>query len=119
MQWEEQPTAMDNLSELKFRLKKLKEQRKLMTKALSIGVFFAILVWISLTGKVALVFFGDDFIRSTQYLFILGILITGLLVYFAFVFRRVIKLKGEISKTKKSLELEAGSKDGKHGQSPP
>ena len=112
-QKDEPSTAMGRLSELELRLRELEEKRNLVTKTLYMGVFFAILVWISLTGKIALVLLGDEFIRSTQYSVILGILVIGLLIYFAFVLGRFIKLSGEVSKTKKSLALAAGSKDRK------
>ena len=61
-------------------------------------------------GLVAFLKQGNGFLNGNHIVAIVGILAFALIIYFAFVFGRAAKLRAEISKTKKQLEMVAGDK---------
>jgi hypothetical protein len=53
---------------------------------------------------------GAGFIDGTHLVLIAFILVGGLIIYFSFVFGRAAKVRAEISKTKKLIEMSSGDR---------
>ena len=51
---------------------------------------------------------GKQLLGGWQLVAVFGIIAVAIVVYYAFVFGRAFKLKGEIAREKKRLEIEAG-----------
>jgi hypothetical protein len=61
-----------------------------------------------LAGAVVLIMTGVPFLTGNQLVYIVGILATAIIVYFAFVFGRAAKIKAQINKEKTELHMELG-----------
>jgi hypothetical protein len=52
---------------------------------------------------------GPGFLNGNQLVIIFGMMIAGLVIYFSFVFGRAARVKMEITKTKKAIEMSSGA----------
>ncbi|HLF82604.1 MAG TPA: hypothetical protein VI837_00350 [Blastocatellia bacterium] len=56
------------------------------------------------------VYVGRDVLSGTHIVIIFGILAASVVIYFSFVFGRAARLRAEITKTKKLIEVVSGDK---------
>jgi DNA-binding Lrp family transcriptional regulator len=105
----------DSLSatELKARLKELEREYELAREGLRSGFYKTAMAMVSglvSLGVAAFVFVsrGPGFIDGWQLIVIFGIMAVALVIYYSFVFGRSAKLRAEISKTKKLIEVSSG-----------
>jgi len=91
--------------ELQIKLKQLEEEYRLARSGLKIGSITALVAIVAvifsfspLTGK-------GGVLTGVHYVLIALIVAGGIIVYFSFVFRRVAKVRMEISKTKTLIEM--------------
>ena len=102
-------------AELELRLEELKAEYDLARTGLMKGFLGTIGAMISGLGTlvisvVAFMKTGKDFLTGNHIVIIFGILAVTILIYFSFVFGRAAKIKTEITKTKKLLEMSSGDK---------
>lgn len=101
--------------ELKIRLKELEKEYELANRGIELGRIKTNMAMISglVTLFVALAAFlvaGSGFLSGNHLVIIFGMLIAALVIYYSFVFGRSAKVRMEISKTKKLLEISSGEK---------
>ena len=94
-------------NELKIRLKELEEEYRLARNGL-IGGFIIILF--SIVAVSGTIFVTSIEFKGQHVVMIVGILAAAIIVYFSFVFRRVAKIRLEISRTKAQLDMASGEK---------
>ena len=103
--------------ELEARLEELEkleaEYWKLAMAGLGKGLIFSfggfiMIIALVVIALLAIIRTGIALLTGNHLVAIIGILFAFLLLYFAFVFGRVAKIRAEISKTKKQIEVEAG-----------
>ena len=61
-----------------------------------------------IAGIIPLIWVGRTFLSGTHIVIIVGIVAASLMMYCAFVFGRAARIRAEISRTKKMLDIEAG-----------
>ena len=99
--------------DLEVRLEELRHEYDLAKTALvkggfmTMGAFASGLATLGI-GLYAFIQKGEGFLSGNHFVFIFLILAFSLVIYFSFVFGRQAKLKAEISKTKKLLEMSSG-----------
>lgn len=95
------------------KLRELEMEYELATRGLTKGLpatFAAMLSGLMslLATAVVLVMTGKTLLTGNQLVIIFGILATAIIIYFAFVFGRAARIKAQINKEKKELEVEVG-----------
>ena len=106
------PTAQNrSKEEIDAHLEELKMEYELARTGLLKGAFFSVLLIFGALFSFGVVTFGNQSVVSGNHLVLIyAIIAAGLIVYFAFVFGRVTKLKAEFTQKKKSIEVNAGDK---------
>ena len=102
-------------SELDLKLVELQHQYGIAKLGLLKGGFAAggaLISGLATLGAALFAFLerGPGFLSGTQLVLLFGLMIAGLLVYFSFVFRRLLRLRLEINRTKAQLHV-ASSED--------
>lgn len=101
------------LKELEVELKRLEQEYELAKEGLRMSKRYVPMDMLSGLISLVLVFIAfmtsdREFLTGNQLIVIFMILAVALLIYYSFVFGRMIKIKADISKTKQKIEIEAG-----------
>jgi hypothetical protein len=99
--------------ELRAKLTELENEHQLAREGLNLGgkktVFGFVGAMASLfVASGVFIYSGKEFISGTQLVIMFATIVVGLVAYYSFVFRRISKIKLEISKNKQLLEIETG-----------
>jgi hypothetical protein len=94
-------------------LAELEQQYELMRLGLTKGGFAmgaALVGGLATLGAALFAYLkrGAGFLTGNQIVMLCGLLVAGLLIYFSFVFRRLLRLRMEISKTKAQFDMTSG-----------
>ena len=94
--------------EMEHELATLKLEHDLAKSGLAKGQFTVIAVIAALLVSL----FGgkSELLTGNQYVLLVAIVVAAILIYFAFVFSRELKIKAKISEKIKELEMSAGDK---------
>ncbi len=109
---ESRPKSED---ELRARLEELKLEYEVARLGLEKGGRAVNLAFVSgiitlAFGAITFITAGVAYLSGSQFIVIVLILALSLIIYFSFIFGRVARLRAEITKTKKSLEISSGDK---------
>lgn len=101
------------LKELEVELKRLEQEYELAKEGLRMSKRYVPMAMLSGLISLVLAFIAfittdREFLTGNQLIVIFIILAVALLIYYSFVFGRMIKIKADISKTKQKIEIEAG-----------
>jgi hypothetical protein len=99
--------------ELKARLEELRHDYDLSRTALIKGGYITYAAFASALATIGMGLYaflqkGEGFLNGSHFIAIFLILAASLIIYFSFVFGRQAKLRAEISRTKKLLEVSSG-----------
>lgn len=91
----------------------LEKKHDLALYGLKTGFYFTILIIIStiaiwLVNTLAAIKYGKPILSGMEFIAGVGILVAGLIIYFAFVFNRLTRIKTDLSQAKQSLEITVG-----------
>jgi hypothetical protein len=105
------PTPADKRSHLK--LAELERQYSLARLGLIKGGFApgaALVGGLATLGAALFAYVkrGPGFLTGNQLVILYGLLVAGLLIYFSFVFRRLLRLRVELTKTKAQIDMTSG-----------
>jgi hypothetical protein len=93
--------------ELEHELEVLKLEHSLIRTGLAKGMLTVLVMVIAFSTTL---FAKQGFLSGDQYIALVAIVVAAILVYFAFVFNRQLKLKAKISEKAKEIEMNAGNK---------
>ena len=95
--------------ELEHELETLKLELDLVKTGLTKGLLSVVAIIIALSSTLA-IGAKASILNGNQYVAVVAIVVFGLLIYFAFVFSRELKLKAKISEKAQEIEMSAGKK---------
>lgn len=99
-------TKRSQHEDLTLNLKRLEKEYDLARRGLLVG---SITGTIGILAALATLLAGRDLFQSGwQVVVLVGIVAAGIIVYFSFVFGRLLKMKVEISRTRQKIEVESG-----------
>lgn len=101
------------LKELEVELKRLEHEYELAKKGLRMSKRYAPMAMISGLVCLALAFIAfmttnREFLTGNQLIVIFTILSMAILIYYSYIFGRIVKFKAKISETEKEIEIEVG-----------
>ena len=95
--------------ELDHELEMLRAEHDLIKTGLSKGMFSVFVLILVLPVSLFMFDRKAELLGATHYLIVVGIIVAAVLIYFAFVFNRQLKIRAKLSEKIMDLELSAGN----------
>ena len=102
-------------SELELQLRQLENEYELAKDGISSCGRLAPLAIVAFLMSLVIMLLGETLVKKTilsgsQFVTAVGIVVLGFVIFYSIVYGRVIKIRANISKKKKQLEIETGEK---------
>ncbi|MFC1971697.1 hypothetical protein ACFLV0_07260 [Chloroflexota bacterium] len=102
---EEHEELQLKLKEQELKLKRLEKESRLAMRGLLLGKVSVTVIVVSLS---LLIVVGGRLLSGWQFIALIAVVATAIILYFSFVFGRAVKVKYEISRTKQKIDIESG-----------